>query len=210
VICRASHTWVGFWVTIEMDDPSAMVTKDDDGIQQLERRGRDHGHVGRGDGRHMLPQEAAPSRGGSVTTPSKMPADSSLAHFDAELEQFAMDARRAPERIGAAHLTDQGSDFGARLVGVRDNVIATANRSESPCDAISPPSPVWRVPGRRGPAATFVRGTPIGAGRRNKAGGREGVAAARGSADVARRQARAPATPGYETGTRAWKRELID
>jgi hypothetical protein len=30
-------------------------------------------------------------------------------------EQFAADARRAPERIGAAQLTDQGLDLGARL-----------------------------------------------------------------------------------------------
>ena len=45
------------------------------------------------------------------------PADSSLAQLDAELEQFAVDARRAPERIGAAHLADQGPDFGARLGG---------------------------------------------------------------------------------------------
>ena len=47
--------------------------------------------------------------------PREVPADSSLAHLDAELEQFAVDARRAPERIGAAHPTDQGADFGARL-----------------------------------------------------------------------------------------------
>jgi hypothetical protein len=44
-----------------------------------------------------------------------MPPDGSLAHLDAELEQFAVDARRASERIGAAHPTDQGLDFGARL-----------------------------------------------------------------------------------------------
>ena len=92
-----------------------MVTKNDHGIQQLKRRGRDHEHVDRGDGCHMVPQEAAPSRGGSLRAPREVPADSSLAHLDAELEQFAMDARRAPERIGAAHLTDQGPDFGARL-----------------------------------------------------------------------------------------------
>jgi hypothetical protein len=60
----------------------------------------------------LVPQEAAPSRGGSLGTPREVPADSSLAHVDAEFEQFAVDARHAPERIGAAHLTDQGPDFG--------------------------------------------------------------------------------------------------
>jgi hypothetical protein len=52
---------------------------------------------------------------GSLRAPGEVPADSSLADVDAELEQFAVDARRAPERIGATHLTDQGPDFGARL-----------------------------------------------------------------------------------------------
>jgi hypothetical protein len=92
-----------------------MVTKGDHGIQQLKRRGRDHEYVDCGDGCHMVPQEATPSRGGSVTAPREVPADSSLAHLYAELEQFAVDARRTPERIGAAHPTDQSPDFGARL-----------------------------------------------------------------------------------------------
>ena len=98
-----------------MDDPRSMVTKNDHGIQQLKRRDRDREHVDRGDGGHLVPQEAALSRGGSVTAPREVPADSSLADVDAELEQFAVDARRAPERIGATHLTDQGPDFDARL-----------------------------------------------------------------------------------------------
>jgi len=43
------------------------------------------------------------------------PPDGRLAHLDAELEQFAVDARRASERIGASHPTDQSVDFGTRL-----------------------------------------------------------------------------------------------
>ena len=99
VICRASQVGVGFWVTVEMGEPSSMVTKNDHGIQQLKRRGRDHEHVDRGDGCHMIPQEAAPSRGGSLRALKEVPADSRVAQLDAELEQFAVDARRAPERI---------------------------------------------------------------------------------------------------------------
>ena len=89
-----------------MDDPSSTVTKNDHGIQQLKCRRRDHECVDRGDGCHLVPQEAAPSRGGSLRAPREVPADSSLAQLDAELEQFAVDARPAPGRIGAAHLTD--------------------------------------------------------------------------------------------------------
>src|SRR6516225_6222900 len=42
---------------LEMDNPSSVVTKNDHGIQQLKRHGRDHEHVNRGDGCHMVPQE---------------------------------------------------------------------------------------------------------------------------------------------------------
>ena len=40
--------------------------------------------------------------------------DGALAQLEAELKQFAY-ARRAPERIGAAHPTDQTPNFGLRL-----------------------------------------------------------------------------------------------
>ena len=38
-----------------------------------------------------------------------------LADIDAEFEQFAMDARCAPERVGRAHPADPVTDFGIRL-----------------------------------------------------------------------------------------------
>jgi hypothetical protein len=38
-----------------------------------------------------------------------------LPDIDAELGQFAMDARRAPQRVGSAHPADQVADFGTRL-----------------------------------------------------------------------------------------------
>ena len=40
---------------LEMDNPSSVVTKNDHGIQQLKRHGRDHEHVNRGDGCHLVP-----------------------------------------------------------------------------------------------------------------------------------------------------------
>ena len=44
-----------------------------------------------------------------------MPSDGGLADLDAGLEQFAMNARRAPERVSGAHLVDQVVDFSIRL-----------------------------------------------------------------------------------------------
>jgi hypothetical protein len=35
----------------------------------------------------------------------------SLTHIDAELEKFAVDPRRTPERVGEAHVADQLTDF---------------------------------------------------------------------------------------------------
>ena len=100
---------------LEMDNPSSVVTKNDHGIQQLKRHGRDHEHVNRGDGCHMVPQELRQVVEGALGRRGRCLPTSSLADVDAELEQFAVDARGAPERIGATHLTDQGPDFGARL-----------------------------------------------------------------------------------------------
>src|SRR3989304_1241512 len=37
--------------------------------------------------------------------------EDNLADLDAELEQFAVDAGRAPERVGQAHLMDQLTDL---------------------------------------------------------------------------------------------------
>jgi hypothetical protein len=48
-------------------------------------------------------------------TPSPPPdhvlGNARLADIDAELEQFAMDARCAPERVGQAHVPDQLTDL---------------------------------------------------------------------------------------------------
>jgi hypothetical protein len=47
--------------------------------------------------------------------PRQIRPDCGLADIDAELEQFAMDARRTPEWVGRARPTDQVADFGIRL-----------------------------------------------------------------------------------------------
>ena len=80
-----------------------MVTKKDHRIQQLERRGRDHEHVDRGDDCHMVAQEAAPSRGGSLRTLREVPADSTYADVKARcarivtrLEAIATDPNATP------------------------------------------------------------------------------------------------------------------
>src|SRR5258708_23410423 len=74
-----------------------------------------HKHVDRRNVGQMIVQEATPGRGGEFGPPRHVSPDRGLADLDAELEQFAADARRTPERVGVAHLTDQITDFGAHL-----------------------------------------------------------------------------------------------
>src|SRR6516162_4303491 len=92
---------------IEVNDPSAVVAEDDHGVEQPKRRGRNNEHVDSHSVAHMVAQEAAPGRGGDLWSPRHVSADGRLADHDAELEQFAVDAGRTPERIGDAHPTDQ-------------------------------------------------------------------------------------------------------
>ena len=47
-----------------MDDPSAVVAKNDQGVEKLEGRGCDNEHVDRGQVAHVVAQEGAPGRGG--------------------------------------------------------------------------------------------------------------------------------------------------
>jgi hypothetical protein len=45
----------------------------------------------------------------------QIPPEGGLADIDAELEQFAVDARCAPEGVGSPHLVDEVMDFGIHL-----------------------------------------------------------------------------------------------
>ena len=100
---------------IEVDDLSAVMAKHDQGIQDPKRRGCNNEHVDRRDVGLVVVQEASPGRGGDFRSPRQVSPDCGLADFDAELEQFAVDAGRAPERVGEAHLADQIADLGAHL-----------------------------------------------------------------------------------------------
>src|ERR1700738_4642223 len=98
-----------------MNDFSAVMAKHDQGIQDPKRRGCDNEHVDRRDVGQVVVQKATPGRGGEFGPPRHVSPDRGLADLDAELEQFAVDARRAPERVGVAHLTDQSAVCGAHL-----------------------------------------------------------------------------------------------
>jgi hypothetical protein len=89
---------------IEMDDFSSLMAEDEQGVENLKLGSYDNEHVDGGGVVHVIVQERAPGRGVDLGPPWKISANRGLAHVDAELEQLAVDAGRAPKRVGQAHL----------------------------------------------------------------------------------------------------------
>ena len=128
----------GIWRDRKVDDPSAIKTEHDQGVEQVERRRGDHEHVNCRNVWQVVAQKAPPGRGGDLGPPRHPPPNCGLADLDAELEQFPVNARRTPQRIGFAHAADQITDVWADPGPPRTHVIASANRTGSPCDATRP------------------------------------------------------------------------
>ena len=60
----------------------------------------------------MIIKERLPSLRWRASSPGHILGHARLSDIDAELEQFPMDPRRAPQWIGNAHLADQPGNFG--------------------------------------------------------------------------------------------------
>jgi hypothetical protein len=75
------------------------MSEDDQGVEKTKRRGCNNEHVDRRNVGQVIVQKATPGGGGDFGPPRQISPDRGLAGLDAELEQFAMDARGAPERI---------------------------------------------------------------------------------------------------------------
>ena len=59
----------------------------------------------------MIMKQRLPPLGWRASSPGHILGHARLTDVDAELEQFSMDPRRAPQRIGNAHLADQPADL---------------------------------------------------------------------------------------------------
>jgi len=99
----------------DVNNPSAVMAEDDQGIEKPECRSCNNEHVDGGNVGQVVVQKATPGRGGYFGPSRQVSSDRGLADLDAELEQFAVDAGRAPERVCHAHLADQITDLGAHL-----------------------------------------------------------------------------------------------
>src|SRR5262245_44756958 len=101
----------GIWGDLEMNNPSAVEVEHNQGVEEPKcRRGNDK-HVDRRNVGQVVAQEGPPGRGGDLGTPRHPAPNCGLADLDAELEQFPVDARRTPQRVGPAHPADQITDL---------------------------------------------------------------------------------------------------
>src|SRR5260370_33011870 len=95
----------------EMHRASPIMAKNHEGAQELKRDG---GHDEQVYGDQVLGvvfEKGSPLLGGRLLVPDHVLGDRSLRHLYTEFQEFAMDARRTPARVGEAHLTDQIANF---------------------------------------------------------------------------------------------------
>src|SRR5665213_3093830 len=106
--CYPFSRWV--CCDVDPDQVSAVQTDDDEGIEQVEANGRDNEQIHGSNVRRVVPQKGAPSLTWRSASLDHVLGDARLRDFKPELEQFAVDTRRAPKRILHAHPPDQRAE----------------------------------------------------------------------------------------------------
>src|SRR5260370_15728845 len=84
-----------------------MMAKDDHNIEEAEADRRRHEQIHRGDAGGMVAQKGLPALARRSPTSPHVLRHCPLRDLDAELEQLAMNARRALQRIGKPHLANK-------------------------------------------------------------------------------------------------------
>src|SRR5271167_3781917 len=97
----------GICCDVDPDEVSAVEPDNDEGIEQVETDSWNNEQVHGGDVRRVVTQESPPSLAGRPPPFDHVLGDARLRDLKSELEQFAVDARRAPKRIFDAHPPDQ-------------------------------------------------------------------------------------------------------
>src|SRR3984893_9755101 len=88
---------------VDPDEVSAVESDNDEGIEQVETDSWNSEQVHGGNVRRVVTQEGPPSLAGRRPSFDHVLGDARLRDLNPELEQFAVDARRAPKRIFEAH-----------------------------------------------------------------------------------------------------------
>src|SRR6202166_324049 len=90
---------------------SPAVPHDQQSIEQAKRNRRHDEHIHRSDPISVVAEECPPALGWRVSSPDHVVSHARLSDIDAEREEFSMDPRRSPQRIGNAHLADKLADL---------------------------------------------------------------------------------------------------
>src|SRR6516164_10017940 len=88
----------------EMENPAAVVRQDQEYVQHLEANGRHREEVDRDHALQLILQERSPRLRRWLRSAHHVLAHAGCTDVDAEFEQFAVDARRSPKGVVAAHL----------------------------------------------------------------------------------------------------------
>ena len=98
---------------IAMQDLTPVVADDEKAVQNTKRERWDGEKVHRRNGLAMVSEERQPLLDGiCISRGSPHPSrDTPFREIETQLEQFTVNARRTPQRIGQAHLSDQLADF---------------------------------------------------------------------------------------------------
>src|SRR3984893_16609025 len=97
----------GICCDVDPDEVSAVEPDDDEGIEQIEPDGRDDKQVHGGNVWRVVTQEGPPSLAGRPPPFDHVLGNARLSDLKPELEQFAVNAWRAPKRVFDAHPPDQ-------------------------------------------------------------------------------------------------------
>src|SRR5882757_8700602 len=92
---------------VDPDEVSAAEPDDDEGIEQVETDSWNNEQVHGGNVRRVVAQESSPSLAGRPPPFDQVLGDARLRDLKPELEQFAVNAWRAPKRVFDAHPPDQ-------------------------------------------------------------------------------------------------------
>src|SRR5450432_51424 len=130
----------GICCDVDPDEVSAVEPDDDEGIEQVETDSWNNEQVHGGNVRRVITQERSPSLAGWPPSFDHVLGDARLRDFKPELEQFAVNAWRAPKRIFEAHPPDQRAHLRVDL------------RSPSPWARLPTP-----VAAKAGPVPTHAR-----------------------------------------------------
>src|SRR6185369_8350236 len=97
---------------VEVDDPPAVVGEDDKDEEDAEASGGDGKEIDRDQVEDAVREERPPGLRGLGPMLGHEAGDGAFGDVDAELEEFAVDARRSPQGIRRGHRPHEAGDLG--------------------------------------------------------------------------------------------------